>query len=112
LFLPGEVAIKATFPIAITLFKSLGEFLMPTIRMYSTQTCPYCIKAEQFLHRKGVSVQKILIDRHPEELSKMVQLTGRRTVPQIFINERHVGGFDDLIELDQNGQLEPLLKAD
>jgi glutaredoxin 3 len=83
---------------------------MPVIRMYSTQLCPYCIRAERLLNQKGVAVNKILVDNNPEELTKMIQLTGRRTVPQIFIGEHHVGGFDDLVELDLEGDLEPLLQ--
>ena len=83
---------------------------MPIIRMYSTQLCPYCFRAEQLLNKKGVAVNKILVDNNPEELTKMIQLTGRRTVPQIFIGERHVGGFDDLVELDMEGELDPLLQ--
>jgi glutaredoxin 3 len=83
---------------------------MPIIRMYSTQLCPYCLRAERLLNQKGVAVNKILVDNNPEELTKMIQLTGRRTVPQIFIDERHVGGFDDLVELDIEGELDPLLQ--
>ena len=83
---------------------------MPIIRMYSTQLCPYCLRAERLLNQKGVAVNKILVDNNPEELTKMIQLTGRRTVPQIFIDERHVGGFDDLVELDLEGELDPLLQ--
>lgn len=84
---------------------------MPVIRMYSTRLCPYCIRAERLLNQKGMVVNKILVDNNPEELTKMIQLTGRRTVPQIFIGERHVGGFDDLVELDMEGELEPLLQS-
>jgi glutaredoxin 3 len=84
---------------------------MPVIRMYSTRLCPYCIRAERLLNQKGVVVNKILVDNNPEELTKMIQLTGRRTVPQIFIGEHHVGGFDDLVELDMEGELEPLLQS-
>ena len=84
---------------------------MPVIRMYSTQLCPYCLRAERLLNQKGVAVNKILVDNNPEELTKMIQLTGRRTVPQIFIGERHVGGFDDLVELDIEGELDPLLQT-
>jgi glutaredoxin 3 len=83
---------------------------MPIILMYSTQLCPYCLRAERLLNQKGVTVNKILVDNNPEELTKMIQLTGRRTVPQIFIDERHVGGFDDLVELDLEGELDPLLQ--
>ncbi len=82
---------------------------MPEIRMYSTRICPYCIRAERLLNKKGVQVQKILVDHQPEELTKMIEITGRRTVPQIFIGERHVGGYDDLVDLDLEGELDPLL---
>lgn len=85
---------------------------MPKIVMYSTQICPYCMRAEQLLHKKGAQVEKIFIDRDHDAMQKMIELTGRRTVPQIFIGERHVGGFDDLVELDMEGELEPLLAAD
>jgi glutaredoxin 3 len=84
---------------------------MPVIRMYSTQLCPYCLRAERLLNQKGAAVDKILVDSNPEELTKMIQLTGRRTVPQIFIGEHHVGGFDDLVELDIEGELDPLLQT-
>jgi glutaredoxin 3 len=67
------------------------------------------MKAERLLNQKGVQVQKILIDRNPQEMEKMIEITGRRTVPQIFIGDVHVGGYDDLVELDIDGGLEPLL---
>ncbi|MCK5524307.1 MAG: glutaredoxin 3 [Thiomargarita sp.] len=82
---------------------------MPDIRMYSTHVCPYCMMAERLLHKKGVQVQKIYIDTNPHQLKEMIKITGRRTVPQIFIGEQHVGGFDDLTELDLDGKLDPLL---
>ena len=83
---------------------------MATILMYSTEVCPYCIRAEQLLKRRGVTeIEKIRIDLHPEMRVAMVEKTGRRTVPQIFINEHHVGGYDDLAELDQAGKLKALL---
>ncbi len=82
---------------------------MPDIRMYSTRVCPYCIRAERLLNKKGVQVEKILIDNQPEEMTKMIKITGRRTVPQIFIGERHVGGYDDLVDLDLDGELDQLL---
>jgi len=85
---------------------------MPKVIMYSTQVCPFCIRAEQLLNKKGADVEKILIDRDPDAMQKMMEITGRRTVPQIFIGERHVGGFDDLVELDTEGELEPLLAVD
>ncbi len=83
---------------------------MPDIRMYSTRVCPYCIRAERLLNKKGVQVEKILIDNQPEEMTKMIEITGRRTVPQIFIGKRHVGGYDDLVDLDLDGELDQLLR--
>jgi len=87
---------------------------MPRIRMYSTRICPYCIRAEQLLAKKGIAaeqIEKIRVDDHPELRDEMIRITGRRTVPQIFIGERHVGGFDDLAELDAAGELDPMLQA-
>ncbi|WP_211452473.1 glutaredoxin 3 [Collimonas antrihumi] len=78
--------------------------------MYSTAVCPYCIRAEQLLKAKGVeNIEKIRIDLDPAQRDTMMQKTGRRTVPQIYIGETHVGGFDDLHALDRDGKLEPLL---
>lgn len=83
---------------------------MPSVRMYSTHICPYCRKAEHLLKKKGVQmINKIFVDHNPVEMTKMIEITGRRTVPQIFIGDRHVGGYDDLVELDMDGELEPLL---
>ena len=80
--------------------------------MYSTGVCPYCVMAERLLTSKGVeNIEKIRIDLEPEQRMEMMQKTGRRTVPQIYIGETHVGGFDDLSALDRSGQLEPLLKG-
>jgi glutaredoxin 3 len=79
--------------------------------MYSTRVCPYCLRAERLLNERGVQVEKILVDNNLDEMQKMIEITGRRTVPQIFIGERHVGGCDDLIELDLQGGLDPLLQA-
>ncbi len=85
---------------------------MAKIVMYCTEVCPYCVRAEQLLKRKGVTeIEKIRIDLEPDLRIAMVEKTGRRTVPQIFINEQHVGGYDDLAELDQAGGLEPLLAS-
>lgn len=84
---------------------------MPIVRMYSTQVCPYCMMAERLLNKKGARLEKILVDQDPEELEKMIELSGRRTVPQIFVGEYHVGGYDDLVELDMQGELEPLLRT-
>ena len=83
---------------------------MSIVTMYSTRSCPFCIRADQFLQRKGVTdVRKILVDERPEALAEMHAMTARRSVPQIFIGERHVGGYDDLVRLDREGQLDPLL---
>ncbi|OQW93985.1 MAG: glutaredoxin 3 [Beggiatoa sp. IS2] len=84
---------------------------MPNVRMYSTQTCPYCLMAERLLTKKGVQIHKILVDRHPEQMKKMIEITGRRTVPQIFIDDQHIGGYDDLAALDAQGGLDPLLQT-
>ncbi len=82
----------------------------PAIRMYATAVCPYCVRAEQLLQRKGVTaIDKIRIDLDPARRDEMMSLTGRRTVPQIFIGDYHVGGCDDLYELDRSGGLDPLL---
>ncbi len=80
-----------------------------TVRMYCTDTCPYCARAERLLLKKGVDIEKIRVDLDPERYAEMTQITRRHTVPQIFIGDRHVGGFDDLVELDMDGELDPLL---
>jgi glutaredoxin 3 len=78
--------------------------------MYSTAICPYCIRAEQLLHSKGVTeIEKVRVDLQPELRVAMMERTGRRTVPQIYINDVHVGGYDDLAALDHAGKLESLL---
>ena len=78
--------------------------------MYSTAVCPYCQRAEMLLKARGVSeIEKVRIDLDPTRRDEMIARTGRRTVPQIFIGERHVGGFDDLSALDREGGLVPLL---
>ena len=83
---------------------------MANILMYTTAVCPYCINAEKLLISKGVKeIHKIRIDQEPEKREEMMQRTGRRTVPQIYIGERHIGGFDDLRALDLAGGLDPLL---
>ena len=85
---------------------------MPKILMYATGICPYCIRAEQLLRSKGVQeIEKIRIDLEPARRAEMMTRTGRRTVPQIYIGERHIGGCDDLYALDRKGGLDPLLKA-
>jgi len=80
--------------------------------MYTSAVCPYCMNAERLLHSKGVTdIEKIRIDLQPELRASMMEKTGRRTVPQIYIGERHVGGFDDLRALDLAGELDTLLVA-
>lgn len=84
---------------------------MPKVVMYSTAVCPYCQRAEMLLKQRGVAeIEKIRIDLDPVQRDAMMEKTGRRTVPQIFIGDRHIGGFDDLAALDQAGGLLPLLK--
>ena len=83
---------------------------MAKVTMYSTAVCPYCINAERLLTSKGVTdINKVRIDLQPEMRDEMMQKTGRRTVPQIYIDDRHIGGFDDLRALDLAGGLDPLL---
>ncbi len=83
---------------------------MPKVLMYSTAVCPYCINAERLLLSKGVQeIEKIRVDLAPEQRVEMMQKTGRRTVPQIYIGEKHVGGFDDLRALELAGELDALL---
>ena len=78
--------------------------------MYCTAVCPYCVRAEQLLNRKGVlEVEKVRVDLQPELRAAMMEKTGRRSVPQIYINGEHVGGYDDLAALDQAGGLDKLL---
>jgi glutaredoxin 3 len=86
--------------------------MMAKVTMYSTEVCPYCVRAEQLLKRRGVTeIEKIRIDLQPELRDEMVRKTGRRTVPQIYIGDRHIGGFDDMAELDSLGELVPLLNG-
>ncbi|MEH6462276.1 glutaredoxin 3 [Chitinimonas sp. JJ19] len=83
---------------------------MPTITMYSTGVCPYCIRAEQLLKSKGVAIdEKVRVDLDPARRDEMMSRTGRRTVPQIYIDDFHVGGYDDLAALDHAGKLDTLL---
>ena len=82
------------------------------VRMYTTQVCPYCVQAKALLARRGVAaIDEVRVDLDPAARIRMVELTGRRTVPQIFIGDTHVGGCDDLIALDQRGALLPLLNG-
>lgn len=85
---------------------------MPNVIMYATAVCPYCINAERLLRSKGVAqIEKIRVDLDLQKRTEMMQKTGRRTVPQIYIGERYVGGFDDLHALDMAGELDALLAA-
>jgi glutaredoxin 3 len=80
--------------------------------MFTTAVCPYCVRAKQLLKARGVEhIEEVRIDQLPQERDRMMALTGRRTVPQIFIGDKHVGGCDDLIALDSQGGLLPLLQA-
>ena len=83
---------------------------MQSVKMYTTAVCPYCIRAKQILKARGVdAIDEIRVDMHPQERLKMMEITGRRTVPQIFIGNTHVGGCDELMALDRQGGLVPLL---
>ena len=85
---------------------------MQAVKIYTTATCPYCTQAKQFLKAKGVAeIEEIRIDTDSQALAQMMTVTGRRTVPQIFIGQTHVGGCDDLMALDAQGGLLPLLNA-
>lgn len=83
---------------------------MQPVKMYTTQVCPYCLRAKALLKQRGVeAIEEVRVDLQPAERDEMVRLTGRRTVPQIFVGDTHVGGCDELIALDQRGGLLPLL---
>ena len=85
---------------------------MQAVKMYTTAVCPYCVQAKRLLKSKGVEhIEEIRIDTNPQERATMMELTGRRTVPQIFVGSTHVGGCDDLVALDNQGGLMPLLMA-
>ena len=85
---------------------------MQHVKMYTTAVCPYCIRAKQILKAKGVdNIDEVRVDMQPQERMKMMEITGRRTVPQIFIGDTHVGGCDDLVALDSRGGLDPLLNG-
>ncbi len=85
---------------------------MPPVQMYTTADCAYCVRAKQILKAKGVDhIEEVRVDVNPEERARMMEITGRRTVPQIFIGDTHVGGCDDLMALDSQGGLMPLLQA-
>ncbi len=85
---------------------------MQAVKMYSTAVCPYCIRAKQLLRERGVTeIEEIRVDLDSTQRIKMMEITGQRTVPQIFIGQTHVGGCDDLVALDGRGGLLPLLSA-
>ena len=80
------------------------------IKMYTSNYCPYCMNAERLLNNKGYDIhEKVFVDRDPMILEKMIELTGKRTVPQIFIEDHYIGGFDDLREADTSGELDKIL---
>lgn len=86
---------------------------MQAVKMYTTAVCPYCVQAKRVLQARGVqAIEEIRVDADPQERVRMMEITGRRTVPQIFIGETHVGGCDDLMALDAQGGLIPLLQGD
>jgi glutaredoxin 3 len=85
---------------------------MPEIVIYTSQTCGYCQRAKRLLERKGVSYDEIRVDVDADRWREMSSRSGRDTVPQLFVGERHVGGFDDMVELDLDGELDPLLGLD
>ncbi|MBP6366240.1 MAG: glutaredoxin 3 [Nitrosomonas sp.] len=83
---------------------------MPKVIMYTTGSCPYCKMAENLLRSKGIQeIEKIRVDLEPDQRAEMMEKTGRRTVPQIYIGERYIGGYDDLSQLDRKGELTALL---
>ncbi|MBC7957897.1 MAG: glutaredoxin 3 [Cytophagales bacterium] len=85
---------------------------MQAVKMYTTQVCPFCQRAKMLLKQRGVAdIEEVRVDLDPSQRDAMVQITGRRTVPQIFIGQTHVGGCDDLMALDQRGGLMPLLQG-
>lgn len=84
---------------------------MPDIKIYSTAVCPYCVAAKNFLKQRGQSWEEVRVDLDPAVREEIVEKTGRTSVPQIFINGQHIGGFDDMVALDRAGGLAPLLEA-
>jgi glutaredoxin 3 len=82
---------------------------MPIVQMYATAFCPYCVRARRLLKRKGVEFEEIRVDKDMDQMRTMIQRSQRTTVPQIFIGERHIGGYDDMAALDREGKLDPML---
>lgn len=87
-----------------------ADTLTAQVTMYATDWCPFCVRAEKLLVSKGANVKKINVEDQPDRRAEMVEMTGRRTVPQIFIGDRHVGGHEDLVALERAGDLDALLK--
>lgn len=85
--------------------------MMAKVLMYSTRICPYCRMAERLLEKKGVQTEKVMVDENPARRDEMVRLTGRTSVPQIFIGETHVGGYTELAGLERAGRLDAMLKS-
>ena len=93
--------------------EAAGGKMKAKVTMYCTEVCPYCVMAEKLLNSRGVTeIEKIRVDLHPARKVEMIEKTGRRTVPQIFIMDYHVGGFDDLSALDRAGKLNSLLEQE
>ncbi|MBK1617816.1 glutaredoxin 3 [Lamprobacter modestohalophilus] len=84
---------------------------MPIVEMYSTAFCPYCVRARRLLKQKGIEFEEIRVDKDQDQMRSMIQRSQRTTVPQIFIDERHIGGYDDMAALDRAGKLDPLLQG-
>ena len=82
---------------------------MAKVVIYTTKICPYCVRAKMLLQKKGAAYEEIDVSHDPEQRMKLVEITRQRTVPQIFINDRHIGGCDDLYALERQGALDPLL---
>jgi glutaredoxin 3 len=82
---------------------------MPTVQMYATALCPYCVRARRLLKRKGIEFEEIRVDKDQDQMRTMIQRSQRTTVPQVFIGGQHIGGYDDMAALDQAGKLDPLL---
>ena len=108
---PGLAALATMLAWSIVgLGPSEATEVMKIVRMYTTEVCPFCLRAKALLRQRGVAqIDEVRVDLDPSERMRMMQITGRRTVPQIFIGETHVGGCDDLIALDKRGGLMPLL---
>lgn len=85
---------------------------MKHVRVYSTRVCPYCMMAKRFLERKGVPYEEVLLDQNPALRAEIINSTGHRTVPQIFVGDTFIGGFNELSALDRAGDLDPLLASD